>query len=104
MKMSTRLLIAQLALAAAGTFAVAASASAQEVIVAPNAPPPVRYEAVPAPRTGYVWDRGHWRWQGGQYAWVPGHWERVHVGYHWVTGHWARRGPNWVWVQGRWAR
>ena len=59
MKLSTRLLIAQLALAAAGTFAAAASASAQEVVVvAPNAPPPVRYEAVPAARTGYVQEEG----------------------------------------------
>ena len=36
------------------------------VIVAPNAPPPVRYEVVPASRVGYVWDRGHWHWEHGR--------------------------------------
>ena len=105
MKTSTRLLLAQLVLTCAGAFGAAASASAAEVVlVTPIAPPPVRYEAVPAPRTGYVWDRGHWRWAHGGYVWVPGHWQRVRMGYHWRPGHWARRGPNWVWVQGHWAR
>ncbi|TAM52483.1 MAG: hypothetical protein EPN57_13690 [Paraburkholderia sp.] len=107
MKTSTRFLIAQLILAAAGAFAIAASApaSADEVVlVAPHAPPPVRYEVVPAPRVGYVWDRGHWRWQRGGYVWVPGHWQRVRIGHHWVPGHWARRGPNWAWIPGHWAR
>jgi len=105
MKTTTRLLLAQLVLTCAGAFAVSAPASAAEVVlVAPSAPPPVRYEAVPAPRTGYVWDRGHWRWDRGRYVWVPGHWQRVRVGYAWRPGHWARRGPNWVWVPGHWAR
>lgn len=105
MKTSVRILIAHLVLAAAGTFAVASSVSAREVvIVAPQAPPAARYEVVPAPRGGYVWDRGHWRWQRGGYVWVPGHWQRVRVGYHWRPGHWARRGPNWAWVPGHWAR
>ncbi|MBU6488368.1 MAG: YXWGXW repeat-containing protein [Burkholderiales bacterium] len=107
MKTSTRFLIAQLILAAAGAFAIAASApaSADEVVlVAPHAPPPVRYEVVPARRAGYVWDRGHWRWQRGGYVWVPGHWQRVRIGYHWVPGHWVQRGPNWAWIPGHWAR
>lgn len=102
MKPSTRLLIAELVLAASGALTVAAPASAAEVILAPSAPPPLRAEVVPAPRMGYVWDRGHWRWYHGQYVWAPGHWQRVRVGYHWVPGHWASRGPNWVWVPGHW--
>ena len=73
------------------------------VIVAPNAPPPVRYEVVPASRVGYVWDRGHWHWEHGRYVWIGGHWEAERVGMQWVPGHWDQRGPNWFWTRGHWA-
>jgi hypothetical protein len=81
----------------------AVPASAQAVMVAPMAPPPPRVEVVPAPRDGYVWDQGRWRWEHGRYAWAPGHWQPVRVGYHWVPGHWAQRGPHWRWIEGHWA-
>ncbi|MGN6580522.1 MAG: YXWGXW repeat-containing protein [Bordetella sp.] len=68
--------------------------------VAPPSPP---VEVVPAPRPGYVWDRGHWNWREGRYVWIPGHWRAVRVGYHWVPGHWAERHGGWVWVEGHWA-
>ncbi|MDE2289821.1 MAG: YXWGXW repeat-containing protein [Burkholderiales bacterium] len=77
---------------------------AQAVIVAPVAPPPPRVEMVPAPRPGYVWQRGHWRWAQGRYIWVPGHWRLRHAGFHWVPGHWVHRGPYWRWIEGHWAR
>jgi hypothetical protein len=80
------------------------SAFAQEVIIAPSAPPPMRTEIVPAGRPGYVWDGGHWRWAGRGYEWVPGHWRPVRVGAHWVPDHWVQRGPNWRWIEGHWAR
>ena len=73
------------------------------VVVAPNAPPPVRYEVVPAARVGYVWDRGHWHWEHGRYVWIGGHWEAERVGMRWVPGHWDQRGPNWFWTRGHWA-
>jgi hypothetical protein len=78
----------------------AAPALAQAVIVAPMAPPTPRVEVVPAPRAGYVWDQGRWRWEHGRYVWVQGHWQPVRIGYRWVPGHWAQRGPNWRWVEG----
>lgn len=91
-------------LLAAATLSLAATASfAQEGIIAPAAPPPPRVEVMPAPRDGYVWDHGHWRWDHGQYVWAPGHWQPVRVGYHWVPGHWAERGPHWRWIEGHWA-
>jgi len=64
--MKIRLLIAQAAIVVAGIAAVAGSASAEVIIVAPNAPPPVRVESVPPARVGYLWDHGHWRWAHGQ--------------------------------------
>jgi hypothetical protein len=105
MKTSLRLFIAQAALFAAGACVVATtSASAAEVVIyAPGAPPAVRYEPVPAPRAGYVWDHGHWRYEHGHYVWIEGHWQAERVGYHWVPGHWVEHGPNWRWIEGHWA-
>jgi hypothetical protein len=102
MNRTFRLLLAQALIVTAGVTAVA-SASAEVVVIAPSAPPAVRYEAVPAPRAGYVWDPGHWRWDHDRYAWIGGHWQPVRVGYHWVPGHWIARGPNYRWIEGHWA-
>ncbi|WP_322045869.1 YXWGXW repeat-containing protein [Paraburkholderia sp. J67] len=88
----------------AATLALAgASAFAQTVIIAPQAPPPPRMESVPPARAGYAWDPGHWRWDHGAYVWAPGHWQPVRVGHRWVPGHWIEHGPNWHWVPGHWA-
>lgn len=51
-----------------------APAAAQVMVLAPPAPV---YEAAPAPRVGYFWQTGEWRWQYGRYVWVPGHWVEV---------------------------
>ena len=45
------------------------------------APPAPRHEPIPHHRHGYVWESGHWRWNGHRYVWIPGHWERVRHGY-----------------------
>lgn len=102
MNKAFRLLLAQALIITAGATGIA-SASAQVVVIAPNAPPPVRYEAVPVARPGFVWDQGHWRWEHGHYVWIGGHWQRERVGYHWVPGHWVAHGPNYRWVEGHWA-
>lgn len=34
----------------------------------------VQEEAIPAPRDGYTWERGHFEIRNGVSAWVPGHW------------------------------
>jgi OmpA-OmpF porin, OOP family len=66
-------LAASTALAAAW-FAGIAPAEAQVMVLAP--PTPI-YEAAPAARIGYQWERGYWGWQYGRYVWVPGHWDAV---------------------------
>lgn len=60
-------------------------------------PPAARYEAVPAPRHGYVWSAGHWEWRGNSkhHTWVAGSWQRERPGY-------AYRAPTWVEREGRW--
>jgi hypothetical protein len=100
MKLRFLLLQAVFAVASATT---AVAAFAQIVVVAPNAPPPARYEPVPTARIGYVWDRGHWLWDYGRYVWRPGHWQVERAGYHWQLGHWVASGPTWHWVPAHWA-
>lgn len=60
-----------------------------EVIIR-QAPPVERVEVIPAERPGFVWDRGHWKWERGAYAWVPGHWQEVMRNARWEPGHWLR--------------
>ena len=68
------------------------------------APPPPRYEVVPAARAGYVWSPGHWQWSAGRHVWVAGHWERVRVGYRYYAPRWVERGGRWYYEPPRWDR
>lgn len=68
------------------------------------APPAPRIEVVPAPRAGYVWAPGYWRWRGHHHVWVGGHWIRERHGYHWVPDTWEPAGPGWHYHRGYWAR
>ena len=90
-----------LAIAAAG---MPITAHAAKVIVIDVGPPPARVEAVPAPRAGYVWAPGYWRWDHGHHVWVKGYWVRERHGYHWVPSHWDERGKRWHFEAGHWAR
>ena len=69
-------------------------------------PPAPRYEAVPAPRTGYIWSPGHWQWSrsGYSHVWVAGHWERARVGYIYRAPRWVERGGRWYYEAPRWDR
>ena len=69
-------------------------------------PPPVRYEAIPAARAGYVWSPGHWQWSGSAYRhdWVPGHWERARTGYAYHAPSWTERNGRWHYAASRWDR
>ncbi|MEX3633544.1 YXWGXW repeat-containing protein [Paraburkholderia sp. BR14320] len=98
----SRLLGSTLSAALCCAATLTATPAFAQVVIAPMAPPP-RVEVVPAPRDGYVWDQGRWRWEHGRYVWAPGHWQPVRVGYRWVPGHWAQRGPHWRWIEGHWA-
>jgi len=95
--------IAQTIFITVSSILVSETSLAQVVVFAPSAPPPVRVEAAPLPRAGYIWDGGHWRWEHGRYIWRPGHWEVIHVGHHWVPGHWVASRGAWRWMVGHWA-
>lgn len=103
MNASRKALLAGLMMAA-GAIAAPTMASAGVSIDIAVAPPPVRVEAVPAPRVGYVWAPGYWAWRHQAHVWVPGRYLRARRGYHWVPARWEARGPRWHNVPGHWER
>jgi len=69
-----------------------------------NAPPPVRYEAVPAPRRGYIWAPGYWEPRGHRNVWRAGHWVQARPGYVYRQPVWSQQGKRWDYRPGRWDR
>src|ERR1700694_4761233 len=60
-----------LCLASLGGISLPTTASAEVGIYLNVAPPPVRYEAVPAPRRGYLWSPGYWNASHDHHVWKP---------------------------------
>ena len=109
--MMRRSLFTALAAAAVATPALIApgmvSPAAAQVdfnLVINSPPPPPRYEVVPAPRAGYVWAPGYWRWENQRHVWAPGHWMAERRGYHWVPDRWAQTDRGWRHSPGYWDR
>jgi hypothetical protein len=82
----------------------AISVPAQAEIIVQVAPPPLRYEVTPEPRRGYVWESGHWRWNGRRHVWVSGHWVRSRPGYVFSEPRWVERDGRWEYQARRWDR
>jgi hypothetical protein len=95
--------VATPALIAPGMVAPAA-AQVDFNLVINQPPPPPRYEVVPAPRAGYVWAPGYWRWENRRHVWAPGHWVAERRGYHWVPDRWAQVDGGWRHQPGYWDR
>ncbi len=109
--MMKRSLFTLLAAAAISTPAVVAPAifspAAAQVdfnITIGTPPPAPIYEVVPAPRAGYVWARGYWRWENNRHVWAPGRWMADRAGYHWVPDRWDRHAGGWGHAPGHWDR
>ena len=67
-------------------------------------PPPDRVIVVPAPRRGYVYAPGYWRWNGRSHVWVDGRFVRERRGEHWVPAHWEERHNRYHFEEGHWER
>jgi len=70
-------------------------------------PPPneiIETQIPPPDNSGFwVWQRGHWRWNGFRYFWSAGHWVRRPANYNaWIAPHWEARGNGWIFFEGRW--
>lgn len=68
----------------------------------PDQPPPdLRAERI-RPRRGFVYIKGRWDWQDGQWNWVAGRYEREKAGSRWNDGRWEQRDNRWQWSDGGW--
>lgn len=62
--------------------------------------PPPRYEPVPPPPPGaYIWQPGHWVWDGRAYVWAQGRYVPRRHYREYVQGRWELRGGRWVWIE-----
>ncbi|MYM31211.1 BcpO-related WXXGXW repeat protein [Duganella sp. CY15W] len=93
---------AMLALSAAAFVPTIASAQVGVSVVIGNAPPPLRFESVPAPRRGYIWAPGYWNWDGHRHVWSGGRWEPERIGSTWRSAEWVRDGGGWRLVPAGW--
>lgn len=97
-------IVAAVLAAAAGAVCLPAAAHSHVGFFVGIAPPPVRYEVVPAPRPGGAWVPGAWQWRYGRYAWVPGHWVVARPGFAYVPARWMHRHGRWAYRAGAWVR
>lgn len=99
-----RLLLGMLALTLSTTALLPMQAMAQVnvSISIGTAPPPLRYEAVPAPRQGYIWAPGYWDWNGHNHIWRDGHWEQARSGYVYSRPEWHEDHGKWKLNKGGW--
>jgi WXXGXW repeat (2 copies) len=100
MSMRKNILVAALAL---GAIAVPVVSEARTIIVE-VAPPPARVEVVPAPRVGYIWAPGYWRWNGHKHVWVNGSYVHERHGYHYAPHAWVEHEGRWRFEEGGWRR
>jgi hypothetical protein len=70
---NTRNIVAALTLAVGSLGFAAVGQAAKFIHVEIGVTPPAeRVEVVPAPREGYVYERGHYVWNGSAYVWADG--------------------------------
>ena len=100
--MNPKKLLTMSAFAAALTLSTAALAATNFSVQVNVGPPAPIYEAVPAPRPGYVWARGYWDYDHGHHVWHGGRWERERHGDHWADASWSQRNGHWYLSRGHW--
>lgn len=93
---------AALVLSSAAFVAPAQAQQRGDVIIVRQAPPAVRYEAVPAARRGFEWVPGYWNFNGRRHVWVKGHYERVRRGYSYYRPEWRQGRNGWELDRGGW--
>jgi len=85
-----------------GSLALASCAGFNTYAYARIGPPAPHYEYY-APRPGYVWTSGYYRWSGRSYHWVPGRYVRApYRGAVWVAPRWQHDNRGWFMVEGHW--
>jgi hypothetical protein len=56
------------------------------------------------PAADYVWVKGFWDWEGGEWVGIPGRWERpAGRDVTWVDPHYDREQDGWRYEPGHWS-
>ena len=101
--MKLRNIVAALTLAVGSLGFAAVGQAAKFVDVEIGVAPPVeRVEVVPAPREGYIYERGHYAWNGSAYVWTDGQFIQRREGHEWRPYVLERRGERWHYQAGYW--
>ena len=93
---------AVLALGVMGATTLAAAASSTGEIELTLPPPPARYEVVPQPRAGYIYQPGHYEWDGRAYVWREGLFIEKREGHVYTPYGLEHRGDMWYYRRGHW--
>jgi hypothetical protein len=104
MRMHSKILAAVLAAGVGAALVPAISQARVYVDIGVAPPPPPAAYVVPAPRPGFIWAPGYYRWDGYRHVWVGGYWMRARPGYRWVAPGWQPYGARWRYHGGYWAR
>ena len=96
------LILGSLVAATVATALPAAARTNVDLVVNLGPPPPVYYEAVPAPRVGWVWVPGYWDWRAHRHHWVAGHWMRSRPAHVYYSPRWYESGGRWHLARGYW--
>ena len=91
---------AALAVGLMGTASIAAAAISE--IEIRTAPPPPRVEVVPVPREGFIYEPGHYSYDGEKYVWADGRFIQQREGRTYTPYALERRGDNWYFRPGYW--
>ena len=101
--MNFRILLATLMLTIGAVGFVSQGHAARVVDVEIGvAPPAPRVEVVPAPRDGYIYEKGHYGWDGRQYVWTEGQFIPKREGREWRSYVLEQRGNKWHYRAGHW--
>jgi len=67
-----------------------------------SAPPAARVEAAPEPRPGYIYERGHYGWDGHAYVWSEGRYIEERPGHVYTQPMIEHRGEHYYYHSGHW--
>jgi hypothetical protein len=98
--MRNRVLLTALALGMLGGVGVAQANSVEVEIGV--APPPDREVIIATPRTGYIYERPHYGWDGHAYVWSEGRYIAERQGHVYVQPGIVHRGEHYYFRSGHW--
>ena len=86
-----------------GALALPVYAADVEVQINAAPPPPVKVEvSPPAPRTGYIYEPGHYNWDGQKYQWQDSRYIEARPGRTYTPTTVEKKGDVWIYKKGGW--